>query len=429
MRNQAKPIYRGFARRALALLAGLLLLSGGVAAGEEEELDLRDFPDIPMIPDEELEEVVIPLPDATLKAKDIQWHTPGEGSPVQCSHEHCYWNTPMGYTDEAAVWEMLMQPVTVLDVNQRQQYKVRKEPDKNCTDYTGLVTGTSQAVHVLDRGEEWTLIEAYSSATEGSKVKVYATKFQGYVETSLLKEVTEIDDQYAIVIDKQFQRLYVYSEGKLFSTLLCSTGYVTPKKKNYWNETPAGEFLCVSWTGDFFLKDDEGTANMRCGNAIRINDGILIHEVPSIPKTDSAGKITWTYDRCERYLGEKASHGCIRVQRKTTPEGVNHEWLWKHLSNGTKKGQKYTKVIIWDDAGRTLGYPDDNLKLYWNSKNYSGYYHSSPDCVCIKGSGKTVEITYADLDTKAYRNKKACAYCAPMPTREGIDTLNAKNDR
>ena len=413
------------AGRALALLAGFVLLAG--AAFAEEEVDLKDLLDLSEV-EEDLEEVEFLPPDATLLAHDKLWHTPAEGSLVKCDHEVCYWTTPMGYTDEAAVWKVLTQPVTVLDANQRHQVKVRKEPDKDCKVYTGEVTGESQGVHVLERGEEWTLIEAYSSSPEGSKVKVWAEKFQGYVETRLLKEV-EVDQTYGLVIDKQFQRIYLYKEGKLFTTMLCSTGYYNPKKKTYWNETPAGEFLCVSWTGDFPLKDEDGNTNMICENAIRINDGILIHMVPKIPKTDDAGNVKWTYDRCERYLGEKASHGCIRVQRMKTPEGINEEWLWNNLSNGTKPGQKFTKVIIWDDAGRELGYPDDRLVLYYNPKHYTAYYHSSPDCELIKGSSKTIEITYGQLQEAEYAKKKPCPACVPQPTHKGIDTLNEKNNR
>ncbi len=362
------------------------------------------------------------------RAEDIVFHSANENSPVKCNHPLCFWNMKMGWMDEAEIWEVLMQPVTVLDGNQRQQHKVRAYPDENCTEYTGCVTYESQGVHVLDRGEEWTLIEAYSSSTEGSSVKVYATLFQGYVPTNLLKEVP-VDDTYGLVIDKQQQRLYVFEKGELLSTLLGSTGYYNPKKKDPGNETPAGECLCISWTGDFPLKDDDGNTTMICKNAIRINDGILIHEVPMIPKTDSEGNVTWSYTRCERYLGEKASHGCIRVQQRKTPEGINEEWLWKNLSNGTRKGKNYTKVIIWDDAGREIGYPEDDLKLYYNAKRDKSYYHSSPDCERIKGSSKTVEFTYGELEDKTYRKLSPCPNCAPQLRKSEIDTLNQKNNR
>ena len=106
----------------------------------------------------------------------------------------------------------------------------------------------------------------------------------------------------------------------------------------------------------------------------------------------------WTYDNCEGYLGEKASHGCIRVQRKFTPEGINHEWLWKNLSDGTKAGQKYTKVIIWDDANRELTYPDDRLTLYYNT-NKGTQYHSSPTCYGVKEKfWPLTPFTYGELD-------------------------------
>ena len=375
-----------------------------------------------------IEEIDLPEPGETLLATDVDYYTPNEINGHQCNHAICFWNLKMGCMDEEAIWQVLTQPVTVLKGAQREQIRARKEPDASCEEYTGVITCASQAVHVLDRGEEWTLVEAYSSCEEGSIVKVWALPFQGYVKTSLLEE-KEVDRTYGLVIDKQQQRLYVFEKGKLLSTLLCSTGYYNPKKKNPWNETPAGEFLCISWTGDFPLKDDDGNTNMICKNAIRINDGILIHEVPMIPRTDSAGNVKWTYDRCERYLGEKASHGCIRVQQRKTPEGINEEWLWKNLSNGTRKGKNFTKVIIWDDAGREIGYPDDELKLYYNAKRDKSYYHSSPDCVRIKGSSKTVTFTYGELEDKTYKKLKPCPNCAPQLRKEAIDTLNKKNNR
>ena len=416
MKSGIRSFFRRTAAAALALAAAFCL-AFSTAEDTEEEIDWGEDVD-----------VEIEMPAYLKWAVDTEWHTPSENSPVHCEHENCYWNYPMGQLDEDGVWKLLTAPVTVLDGNERHQCAVRARPDGACEEYTGMVTYTSQGVHVLRNEGEWTLIEAYSSSPEGSEVKVYATLFQGYVKTSLLKEV-QVDQKYGLVIDKQTQRLYLFQEGKLLTTMLCSTGFYNPKKKNPWNETPAGEFLMVSWTGRLELKDDDGETNMICEHAIRINDGILLHEVPKIPKTDDAGNVEWSYTRCERYLGEKASHGCIRVQRRKTPEGINEEWLWKNLSNGTKKGQDYTKVIIWDDAGRMLDYPDDSLELYYNSKRDKGYYHSSPKCERIKGSSKTITFTYGELEDKAYKKLAACPNCAPQPRKSGIDTLNEKNNR
>ena len=349
-------------------------------------------------------------------ATDVFYHTPNERSALMCEHESCFWQMKMGEMDEAAIWEILTQPVTVLKGKQRQQIRVVSEPREDCTDYVGVVTCASQAVHIIERGSTWTLIEAYSSAEEGSAVKVFALPFQGYVKTELLEE-QEVDQTYGLVIDKLQQRLYVFKEGKLFSTLLCSTGY--PREDTPFAETPAGEYLMVSWTGGFWA------GSLYCDMGMRINSGILIHEVPCLFVTDeSTGEQTRDYSRCERYLGEKASHGCIRVQKEKTPEGVNAKWLWDNLSR-----KPYTKVIIWDEIDRELGYPDDNLLLYYNQKGGRNY-HSQPTCANVKDKYEPMTaFTYGELDQKPYSKLTRCPCCAPQLRRKEIDTLNQKNDR
>ena len=348
-------------------------------------------------------------------ATDVFYHTPNERSALMCEHESCFWQMKMGEMDEAAIWEILTQPVTVLKGKQRQQIRVVAEPREDCTDYVGVVTCASQAVHVLEQGSTWSLIEAYSSAEEGSAVKVFALPFQGYVKTELLKE-EEVDQTYGLVIDKLQQRLYVFREGKLFSTLLCSTGF--PREDTPFAETPAGEFLMVSWTGGFWA------GSLYCDMGMRINSGILIHEVPCLYKVDAVGNQVRDYSRCERYLGEKASHGCIRVQRDKTPEGVNAKWLWDNLNR-----KPYTKVIIWDEIDRVLGYPSDDLPLYYNPKGGQNY-HSQPTCSNVKDKFEPMTaFTYGELDQKPYSKLTRCPACAPQLRREEIDTLNEKNNR
>ena len=350
------------------------------------------------------------------EATYVFYHTPNERSALMCDHDFCFWQMNMGEMDEDAIWEILTQPVTVLKGKQRQQIRVLAEPRENCEEYVGVVTCTSQAVHVLERGDNWSLIEAYSSAEEGSAVKVFALPFQGYVKTELLKE-EEVDQTYGLVIDKLQQRLYVFKEGKLFSTLLCSTGF--PREDTPFAETPAGEFLMVSWTGGFWA------GSLYCDMGIRINSGILIHEVPAIFRTDEAtGEQYRDYSRCERYLGEKASHGCIRVQREKTPEGVNAKWLWDNLNR-----KPYTKVIIWDEIDRELGYPDDSLPLYYNPSG-GKLYHSQDHCSNVKDKYEPMTaFTYGELDESPYSRLTRCPACAPQLRREEIDTLNEKNTR
>ena len=389
------------------LLCVIFLFSFALA--EDEEIDLSEEQD-------EIEEWE-DLPDGpgdTLLATDVFYHTPNEHSAVKCDHDVCFWKLEMGHMDEEAIWKVLTQPVTVLTGKQREQVRVLARPDADCKDYVGVVTCASQAVHVLERGDTWTLIEAYSSSEEGSAVKVFAEQFQGYVRTDRLKE-EEVDQTYGIVIDKLQQRLYVFKEGKLFTTMLCSTGFAK-NKEHLFHETPAGEFLMVSWVGGFQAE------TLWCAYGIRINSGILVHEVPSREETDRNGVTFTSYARCERYLGEKASHGCIRVQRQLTPEGVNAKWLWDNLHR-----KPYTKVIIWDDLDRELTYPSDELLLYYNPKGGTNY-HSQPTCSLVKDKYEPMtSFTYGELDEKPYSKLTPCPGCAPQGRREKIDELNEKS--
>ena len=395
-------------KRIISLLLCLALLFS-FALAEDEEIDLSEGQD-------EIEEWE-DLPDGpgdTLLATDVFYHTPNEHSAVKCDHDVCFWKLEMGHMDEEAIWKVLTQPVTVLTGKQREQVRVLARPDADCKDYVGVVTCASQAVHVLERGDTWTLIEAYSSSEEGSAVKVFAEQFQGYVRTDRLKE-EEVDQTYGIVIDKLQQRLYVFKEGKLFTTMLCSTGFAK-NKEHLFHETPAGEFLMVSWVGGFQAE------TLWCAYGIRINSGILVHEVPSREETDRNGVTFTSYARCERYLGEKASHGCIRVQRQLTPEGVNAKWLWDNLHR-----KPYTKVIIWDDLDRELTYPSDDLLLYYNPKGGTNY-HSQPACSLVKDKYEPMTaFTYGELDEKPYSKLTPCPGCAPQGRREKIDELNEKS--
>lgn len=351
-------------------------------------------------------------------ATDIEYHTPAEDSPIPCDHDPCYWNLNMGEMDEAAIWEILTQPVTVVKGKQRERVKLRAEPSDKCTDYVGEVTCTSQAVHILDEQGDWTLVEVYSSSAEGSKVKVWALKVQGWIKTSLLQE-KDVDQEYGLVVDKLQQRMYLFKDGHLYSTLLVSTGF--PKSSAPFNETPAGEFLIVSWTGGFYSEE------LYCDYALRINSGILIHEVPCYP-IYASGSTTEIVDKdfanFENYLGEKASHGCIRTQRRKTPEGVNMKWLWDNLNR-----KQPTKVIIWDELGRTLGYPDNDVKLYYNPDGGKSY-HSSPVCAEVNQKyWPLTAFTYGELEDDQFASLRRCKACAPQLRMSEIDELNEDNHR
>ena len=153
--------------KVLSLVLCLLLLfmpACEAFAEEEEEIDLSSGEPKEIEEWEDLPEG----PGDTSLAADVFYHTPNEHSAVKCDHEVCFWKMEMGYMDEEAIWKVLTRPVTVIEGKQREQVRVLARPEEGCTDYVGVVTCASQAVHVLERGETWSLIEAYSSSEEGS---------------------------------------------------------------------------------------------------------------------------------------------------------------------------------------------------------------------------------------------------------------------
>ena len=334
--------------------------------------------------------------------------TPSYGSPYNTDTSLNYWTLPMDITDEEAVWEVLMQPMTILysskDKADRTQVVLRAEPSEDSPG-VGVVTRINQGVHVLETLDNgWSLIECYSSSFHNSEVKRYNCLVQGYVETSHLKTI-EPQKEYAMVIDKLTQRLYLFKEGKLYSTLLVSTGLTNEKQP--WNETRSGEFMLTSPVGGF------PSGNLTCAMAIRFNSGDLLHEVPY--KTNADG--TKNYSYAEPSLGTKASHGCIRVQRRKTPEGINMAWLWNNR-------EWNTKLLIWEDwQGRQIPIPEDDLQLYYNPKG-GELYHSAETCYSAQKTTFTA-FSYSQLEDEGFAKLKRCSYCAPVLRVSEIEEINA----
>lgn len=329
--------------------------------------------------------------------------SPGNG--IEGAYTLDGWTVPMDITDEAAVWQALTAMVTVLDDGkdkaQVRQVILRKEPQAD-SDGIGTVTLASQGVRVLEKREDWTKIECYSSSFHDSPILNWNTLVQGWVETKLLKEI-QPNQNIGLVVDKLTQRLYVFLEGKLYSTLLISTGQTN--KKQPFNETRSGEYLIVSRVGGFY------SDNMYCPRALRFNDGDLLHEVPYVLR--NGNKI---YSGTEPKLGTKASHGCIRVQRKANPEGVNQEWLFTNCPVNTK-------ILIWEDwQGRQIEVPADD-EIFWIHPSKAEYYHCSDHCPML-GSKPPQEITYGELSAEDSK-LKACPACGPVPKKSELLEINA----
>ena len=333
---------------------------------------------------------------------DLSAYTQGQlNGHTPCEHENCFWQMTYDITDEAAVWAVLTAPMTVLDVKQKEYVYPLDAPDGKKQSYgtrSGYIYGQSAGVHVLETLDNgWSLIEAYDE---------YDTLIRGYVKSSLL--ITKVPDQeYGMVIDKLTQRLYIFKDGHLFTTLLCSTGLVN--KTQPFNETASGEFMLVSPTGGFW------SGNMFCDMAIRFNGGDLIHEVPCLVSSDGSTK---DYSPFESKLGSKASHGCVRIQRKQNEDGINMKWIWQNRKMGIK-------VLVWDDTNRYEELPDDSTPLFYNPDG-GKYYHLDQNCSSIRDRYLPLkgELTYGELDDSAFKKLTPCPYCNPPERKEDIAAKN-----
>ena len=263
--------------------------------------------------------------------------------------------------DEKEIWEAMMQPSVVVDIDYQKHHKVYSEPDTGSVSL-GTIHGQTQCLSVLEIQDEWARIGAWNHED--------ASYIEGWVPLRKLKVVMP-NREYGLLLDKRSQTLSVYYYGKKIETLMVSTGKM--EKYQYDQETSAGCFVTGLHRVDF------STQGNRYDFVIQYDGGNLLHQIPY----SSDGRKDFTYGRA--YLGAKASHACIRIQDYPGPEsGINAYWIWTHIPY-------HTKVIILDDQEER-----EKEKAVLSGKIPAGavWRNSLPDYSSPVHDGETVTMTF-----------------------------------
>ena len=154
-------------RSAAALLAALVLFFSFAVS--------ESAPDVGDLDIEEVEEEIA-FESPSSENDDIPENdpegdvfTPSYGSPWDHDLGSSYWTTPMDITDTETVWNMLMEPITVVDLGAvkglnrsqltKQNLYMYREPDKN-SKIVGEITNLSQGLRVIEHLDNgWSLVE------------------------------------------------------------------------------------------------------------------------------------------------------------------------------------------------------------------------------------------------------------------------------
>ena len=230
-----------------------------------------------------------------------------------------------GMTDEE-IWEIMMKPSVVVNrTGSSLRFKVREAPTER-SPAVGLICCATQGLEILETENGWARIRAGNYSTGK-----YITGWYPLRDLT----VAEPAPHYAVLVDKRTQTLTVWQDGHPMASVPVSTGLPTEKKPE--RETSPGAFLT-----DVHFSRDFAQDGARYDYPLRYQGGNIIHSTgyARIPHTAYSVK---DYSKNLPLLGQKASHGCVRVSPFTSADcPVNSYWLWTHLPY-------HTRVIILDD--------------------------------------------------------------------------------
>ncbi len=227
-----------------------------------------------------------------------------------------------GMTDEE-IWEIMMKPSVVVNRSGASlRFKVREEPSDRSA-VVGLICCATQGLEILEIKDNWALIRA-GNYSDGSLIT-------GWYPLRDLVTVSPAP-HYAVLVDKSAQTLTVWQDGHPIGTVPVSTGL--PTEKHPERETSPGAFLT-----DVHIARDFAQDGLRYDYPLRYQGGNIIHSTGFSREAHTAYSVK-DYSKNLPLLGQKASHGCVRVSPFADADNpINSYWLWTHLPY-------HTRVII-----------------------------------------------------------------------------------
>ena len=227
---------------------------------------------------------------------------------------------------DAEIWEIMMKPSVVInEKGSSLRFTLREAPDARSA-AAGVVCCATQGLEVLSVDWEWAQVRA-GNYSDGRFVT-------GYFPVKNLATVFPAP-HYGVLVDKRSQTLTVYRDGQPLGTVPVSTGL--PTEKHPERETPPGAFLT-----DVHFSPNFAQEGARYDYPLRFQGGNIIHSTGFVRIPHTAYSVK-DYSKNLPLLGQKASHGCVRVSPFTSEDcEINSYWLWTRLPY-------HTRVIILDD--------------------------------------------------------------------------------